>query len=392
MRTERLHYADTFLFSFDAHVVAHSSFGDRPSVVLDRSAFYAEAGGQMADHGLLGGARVIDVQVDEEGVVHHLLDGALPVVGTRITGTIDAPRRRLFAALHTAQHVLSRALVDVARADTVSARLGETIATIDVKEALTDAKVSECEALVNDLVEENRAVRAWFPTADELAGLALRRAPKQTENIRVVEVAGFDVTPCGGTHVAHTSQIGVVRVVGSERYKGGTRVSFHAGARARKALFEEDEVLRALARSFTCSTDGVVVAVERLRGELTQAHEESGRLRSLLARRIAGDAADETTAERVVLVLEDGGVELAQKVAAELTKDGIRLAVVAVHVDGGAHLVVARGPASQANAGAIVRAITAAAGGKGGGRPERAEGRIPAGADVHAAIAAGLAG
>ena len=384
--TERLHYADTFLFDFDAQVVAHAKLGDRSSVVLDRSAFYPEAGGQMADRGTLGGATVLDVQVDDAGVVHHVIEGPLPEIGASVRGVIDAPRRRLFASLHTAQHVLSRALVDVARADTVSSRLGETLATIDVKQSLSDARVAECEAIANRLVDDDVAVRAWFPSAEELATLAMRRAPKQSENIRVVDVAGFDVSPCGGTHVARTAQIGLVRVVGSEKYKGGTRVSFHSGARARAMLFAEDDALRALARSLVSPIDGVPAGVERLRAELAASQGEAGRLRSALAKRIADDARRSGDA-RVVLVLEDGGVELAQKVASELAEGG-RVAIVAMKSEEGTHLVVARGPESTENAGAIVKAITAAAGGKGGGRPERAEGRIPAGADLLAALRA----
>lgn len=384
--TERLHYADTFLFDFDARVVAHARLGERASVVLDRSAFYPESGGQMADRGTLGGAAILDVQVDDSGVVHHVIEGALPEIDASVHGAVDRSRRRLFASLHTAQHVLSRALVDVARADTVSSRLGETLATIDVKEILSDARVAECEAIANRLVDDDVAVRAWFPSAEELATLAMRRAPKQSENIRVVDIAGFDVSPCGGTHVARTSQVGLVRVVSTEKYKGGTRVSFHSGARARSMLFGEDDALRALARSLISPIEGVPAGVERLRAELVASQGEAGRLRSALAKRIAEDA-KRSGETRVVLVLEDGGVELAQKVASELA-EGSRVAIVAMKSEEGTHLVVARGPESTENAGAIVKAITAAAGGKGGGRPERAEGRIPAGADVLAALRA----
>lgn len=387
--TERLHYADTFLFEFDAKVVAQASFAGASSVVLDRTAFYPESGGQMADRGTLAGATVVDVQIDDQGVLHHVVDGVCPEVGASVHGAIDSARRRLFAALHTGQHVLSRALVDVARADTVSSRLGETVATIDVKELLSDARVSECERVANDVVDADRAVRAWFPTDAELAALPMRRAPKQSENVRVVEVAGFDVSPCGGTHVAHTAQIGLVRVIGSEKYKGGTRISFHAGPRARTALFAEDDALRALARTLICPVDGVPAAVERLRAELASAQGDAGRLRSALARRIA-DAALASGEKRPVIVLDDGGVELAQKVATELTKEGDVLALVAMRGAEGTHLVVARGPTSSENAGAIVKAITTAVGGKGGGRPERAEGRLPPGVDPADAVRAAL--
>jgi alanyl-tRNA synthetase len=215
----------------------------------------------------------------------------------------------------------------------------------------------------------------------------MRRPPKQSENVRVVDVAGFDVSPCGGTHVAHTSQIGLVRVVSTEKYKGGTRVSFHAGIRAREHLFAEDDALRALARTLVTPIDGVVAGVERLRAELTASRGESGRLRGVLASRIA-ESAVRSGEKRVVIVLDDGGVELAQKIATELTKEGDRLAIVAMRTDEGTHVVVARGPTATDDAGALVKRITAAAGGKGGGRPERAEGRLPAGADLETVLRA----
>ena len=388
--TERLDQSDTYLFEFDARVTGHGKHGDRASVVLDRSAFYPESGGQMADRGTLGGLSVIDVQIDDAGLVHHVLEGELPVVGAAVRGNVDARRRRTFASLHTAQHVLSRALVDVARAETVSSRLGETACTIDVDEGtITDAKIAECESIANALADEDRVVRAWFPSAEELSSLALRRTPKQTANIRVVEVSGFDVSPCGGTHVTRTAQLGPIRVASTERYKGGTRVTFAAGARSREQLFRGDDVLRAVGRVLVTPAETVEPAIVRLKAQLTDAQGEAGRLRTLLARRIAEDLLRTHTGERVSLVLDDGGADLAQKVAAELTKSGSLVAIIAAVGTEGTQVVVMRGPTSTIDCGALLRSIVQAAGGKGGGRPERAEGRIPPGADVHAAIAAG---
>ncbi|MCI0573776.1 MAG: alanine--tRNA ligase-related protein, partial [Myxococcaceae bacterium] len=150
--TERLYFADPFLHRFSGRVVAHGTWAGAPSVVLDRTVFYAEAGGQMADRGVLGGLAVRDVQVDDAGVVHHVLDvpagEALPEVGAELTGEVDRARRRVHMALHTGQHMLSRALVDVAQAATVSSRLGETVCTIDVDlETLDERRVAEAEAL-----------------------------------------------------------------------------------------------------------------------------------------------------------------------------------------------------------------------------------------------------
>src|SRR5690349_17524899 len=158
--TERLYFADPFLHRFTGRVIAQAAWQGAPSIVLDRTAFYPEAGGQMADRGVLGGYAVKDVQVDDAGVVHHVLEltegKALPEVGAELAGEIDRARRRVHMALHTGQHMLSRALVNVANAHTVSSRLGETLCTIDVDlEVLEEARVAEAEELVNSVIDDD---------------------------------------------------------------------------------------------------------------------------------------------------------------------------------------------------------------------------------------------
>jgi alanyl-tRNA synthetase len=387
MTTVRLEHEDPLLFEVESEVIAHARSGDAASVLLDRSVFYPESGGQMADRGTLGGVPVSDVQIDDEGRVHHVLAGALPPVGTRVLARIDADRRRVHMALHTAQHLLSRALVELAGAETISSRLGESVCTIDVdRDAIAEARIAEAESTVNAIADEDRPVRAWFPEPEELASLALRRAPKaEHARVRVVDAGGFDVSPCGGTHVLRTAQIGVVRVLGTERYKGGTRVSFSAGARSRRELLAEAASLRELGRALQTPADGVRAAVDRLRESLDAARGELGRARATLARAIAMTAPTEAGITRAWI--DDGGLELVRAVAAELTREGDRLAIVAGPIEGGVHVVVARGPGSTADARAVLQQIAAATGGRGGGRPERAEGRMPATADVRAAIA-----
>lgn len=381
--TARAYFDDVLLDELESTVVAHAAHAGRPSVVLDRSVFYPEAGGQMADRGTLDGRDVIDAQVDDEGRVHHVLEGELPAVGARVRAVIDRPRRRVHMALHTGQHMLSRALVDLCSAETVSSRLGEQACTIDVdRDGLSASGVAECESLVNRVIDEDRGVRAWFPHPDELANLSLRRAPKQTENVRVVDVSGFDVSPCGGTHVTRTAQIGLLRVLGTERYKGGTRVTFTAGPRARAMLFDEDRVVRELARDLICAPHDLAASVVRVRGETTVAREELGRVRAILARALVEEARRGAERDRVVLVLPEGGVELAKAVVAGLTKEGSLTVIVAARIEEGLHTIVARGPGSSVDAGALLKSIATASGGRGGGRAERAEGRLPADADL----------
>src|ERR1043165_1717552 len=236
--TRRLYHDDAYLRRFEAEVVAITSYKAKPAVVLDQTAFYPEAGGQLGDRGQLGGAQVVDTQETDDGTIVHLIAGEAPAVGARLTGELDWARRRQHMAQHTAQHLLSGALLDRAQAATQSARLGETALTIDVaRDRIPDGDLASAEDLANDVVDDDLAIRAWFPGPDELAALKLRRDPKVAADIRVVAIGEFDFSPCGGAHCARTSQLGAVRITGSERYKGMTRVTFTAARRGRSELF-----------------------------------------------------------------------------------------------------------------------------------------------------------
>lgn len=374
--TERLHY-DPLRLSLQATVVGHARHGDRPSLLLDRTVFYPESGGQMADHGTIGEARVVDVQLDDVGCLHHLVEGALPPVGARVAAEVDAPRRRQHMALHTAQHALSRALLDAFEAVTISSRLGETACTIDVdKPGLTLAALGAVEDRVNRLVDEDRPVQQFFPDDDELERLALRKPPPDTDRVRVVVVEGFDATPCGGTHVTHTAQIEVVWVQSVERYKGGSRITFTAGPRARRALRVEADRLRETASRLRCAPPEVSRIVDGLHEKLAAAQNESGRLRARLAALWAERLAGPT---EIVATVTEADPALLQLVAERLLGDA-ELVALAAPTPEGTDVVVAK-RAGPVDCGGLLRRIAAAAGGRGGGRSDHARGRLPAGVD-----------
>jgi alanyl-tRNA synthetase len=392
--TDRLYHHDAFLLEFSARVVANATWEGKPSVVLDRSAFYPESGGQMADRGALSGAPVLDVQVDDAGVIHHLIDGPLPEIGAEVSGHIDRARRRVHMALHTGQHMLSRALADVAGAATVSSRLGETACTIDVdRESVEDGAIAAAEDLVNAVIDDDVTIRAFFPTPEELAALPLRRAPKVTDNVRVVRIGDFDVSPCGGTHCARTAQVGLVCVTGVERYKGKIRITFASGPRARRGLIDQSTALRRLGRELSCDPIEVPTAVERLRHDTKTARESAGLLRGRLAEAIVNGLLAEAAAtgrREVVHLLDDAPVELLRSMAGRITaRDGL-VAILGGRAPDGVSVLVARGHGADLDCGAFLKKLAAHAGGRGGGRREHAEGRLPAGVDFDASIAAVL--
>jgi len=383
--TRRLYHDDAYLRRFDAEVVATAIYKDQPAVVLDRTAFYPEAGGQLGDRGTLGGVAVRDTQELDDGAIAHIVDAPL-AVGARVTGELDWARRRQHMAQHTAQHLLSGTLLDRAQAPTASARLGESALTIDVtRDRIPDADLAAAEELANDLIDDDLPIRAWFPDAAELAELKLRRDPKVAADIRVVAIGDYDFSPCGGTHCARTAQLGAIRITNSERYKGMTRLTFAAGRRARAELFTRDQVLRGLATRFSCAPADVPAAIDKLardtEAQSTELTALRARLATLVAESLGGSGA--------VIAALPGDAELVRGVAAKLVAAGRDALLYAP--DSGTVLLM-RAAGSALDCSALWKQLAAKLGGRGGGRADRADGRLAAPVDDWAALVGELRG
>jgi alanyl-tRNA synthetase len=373
--TRRLYHEDAYLRRFPCEIVAVTAWKGQPAVIVDRTAFYPEAGGQLGDRGTLGAVAVLDTQ-EADGAIVHILAGDPPPIGAGVTGELDWARRRQHMAQHTAQHLLSGALLDRAAAPTASARLGESALTIDVaRDRIPEAELAAAEDLANDLVDDDLPIRAWFPDAGELARLKLRRDPKVDAGIRVVAIGDFDYSPCGGTHCERTSQLGTVRITGAERYKGMTRVTFTAARRGRAELFSRDTVLRGLAAQFSCGPAEVPQAIEKLRRDAETAGAELTAVRGRLAGILAGQLLAGAAGAGPIVAALPGDAELLRGVGAKLVAAG-RDAVLCAPDDGGATAVLFRAPGSTLDCGALWKRLAAEVGGRGGGRADRAEGRL----------------
>jgi len=393
--TERLYYNDSNLLTFAATVLHRGFWNGKSDLVLDRTAFHPEGGGQLGDVGMLGDLRIIDTQVSEEGVVHHLIEGTpaqLPEEGASLEGKVDKQRRYAQMAVHTGQHLLSAALLNSIDAATLGVRLGETTSSIEVEAAsVSDAALAQAEDVVNDLIDADLAVRTFFPTPDELRVLPIRRAPKVTENIRVIQVGEFDVTPCGGTHCTHTAQIGIFHISGSEKSKNRTRISFSAGPPARKELIAATNALAAMSRGFNCRPGDVPAAIEKLKRELTAARDELASARvhvvDSLATKLLAEMSQSGEA-RLVKVIEGASTDVLRAIASRLTAQPDAVVFLGGRTAESLNVVVARGKSARFDCGGFVKRATAATGGRGGGRPELAEGRFPPTQDLESLVTA----
>ena len=390
MSSVRLYHDDAYLRRFEAVIKAVTSHAGKPALVLDRTAFYPESGGQLGDRGQLGTWNVLDTQENDAGEILHIVDAPeLPSVGTPIAGEIDWLRRRQHMAEHTAQHLLSGALLERAQAETVSARLGESALTIDVqRDRIPEAELAAAETLANDLVDDDLAIRAFFPEPAEFTALPLRRTPKVTDNIRVVAIGDFDLSPCGGTHCARTAQLGAVRITSVERYKGMTRVTFTTARRGRQELFAHEQTLKKLASELSCSPSEVSGALERLRRELEAGSAQLGDMRGQLAQLLAAQLIAAAPAEVIAQV--SGDVELLRSIAAKICVEG-RDAILCAPLAAASAVVLMRAPGSKLDCAKLWKQLATQLQGRGGGRPERVEGKLNAPiSDWQQAVAAAL--
>jgi alanyl-tRNA synthetase len=219
--TQRLYYSDSHLVEFEARVLEVSKTEDgRAAVSLDRTAFYPTGGGQPTDTGTLGAVRVVECVDEEDGRVLHVCEGEPPAAGQLVTGRVDWPRRLDHIQQHTGQHILSQAFVELYGAQTRSFRMTEEMCEIDVElEDPSDEKVERAVRRANEIVWDDRAVRVHFATPEEAARMPLRKDSAREGELRVIEIEGFDFSPCGGTHAASTGEVGCVVARQWERAK-----------------------------------------------------------------------------------------------------------------------------------------------------------------------------
>ncbi len=269
--SDRLYYADSYLRTFEADVIERVIINAQPAVVLSRSAFYPEGGGQPSDRGLLNQTRVIDViERESDGAVLHVLDG--PLTSDRVVGTLESARRFDLMQQHTGQHILSEAFIQTAKAMTVSFHLNpdpdDGALTIDLNTAkLSAAQIDLAEDKANQIVWENRPVIARFVTHEELAALPLRKPPKVDTSIRVVEIQGFDWSACGGTHVARTGEVGLIKIVKVERRGNESRIEFRCGGRALSDYRRKHAVVSKAAGDLTIGFWELDQAIGRLQAD-----------------------------------------------------------------------------------------------------------------------------
>jgi alanyl-tRNA synthetase len=304
MNSQLLYQQDSTILEFDTQVVELIALPDgRTGVILDRTYFYPTGGGQEHDTGELGDARVVDIFTDEENSrLIHVVEGELGLGS--IKARIDAERRLRHMQHHTAQHLLTQCILRQTGYETVSANInGYSPSTLDlVATQISKSDLDQAEQLANQIIYEDRIVKTYFVSPEDLRTIPLRRPPKVTENIRIVEIDSYDYSPCGGTHVLRTGSIGLVKVLKAERQNEKLRIYFIAGLQAMQVFHQMYDSLTGLANKMSTSWQDIPEVVSKQAEQLGAIQKDLQTLRQVGVRYEARDLVE--TAQ------EHGGITL----------------------------------------------------------------------------------
>ena len=376
--TKKLYHEDAYLTHFTATVATQLEMRGQPAVTLTQTAFYPTAGGQPHDIGTLNASAVVDVVEDAQGEIVHVLDR--PLTSAAVTGQIDWARRFDHMQQHTGQHLLSQAFSKVCQGETVSFHLGAEVATIDIQRPDLDAATLQAvEHRANQIIVENRAIVAHCVSQAELSRFPVRKPPTVTENIRIIEITDFDYSPCGGTHVTRAGEIGLIKILKTEHYKGGTRIHFVCGGRAFQDYAVKNELVKRLGETFSCGLSDIPGNIAKLQDQLKEAQRAQ---KQLSVRLLTYEAAAllemrEPVGEIALLCQELTGRSpadlkfLATSVLAQLPNTVTLLG--SVWADQAA-LVFACSPGLPYHMGQLMQAACAVLHGRGGGQAHQAQG------------------
>jgi alanyl-tRNA synthetase len=400
--TKRLYYESSEIHEFDSvveDVVPPSPEQSRPVVILRETAFYPSSGGQVHDTGWLTvissdhGAerlRVTEVAEAEDGRIVHYLEAPprLPLAGAAVHGSIDSERRRDHMQQHTGQHVLSAAFVELYQMPTVSFHMGEDYCSIDLATpSVSSEQIAGAEKRANQIVFENRPVRIRYVSRAEAEKLGLRKLPPaERDELRLVEIADFDLSACGGTHVGASGQIGSILLRKIEKVRQATRVEFVCGNRAVRMARRDYSALSEAAALFSAKLWDVPEQIRKSLEESKllrkQKDDALDQLADLMALADLRDQPETHGRKIIVRAFSDREISFAKLFAQKVTRVGTPAIALVASAQDPPGLVFAQTPGGSADMGALLKQVLSSVGGRGGGGRDFAQGGVPAGSNM----------
>ena len=368
--TEKLFYEDSHLITFTASVLSCQKEKDYYKVVLNRTAFFPEGGGQTADTGMLDEVNVLDAH-EKEGIIYHITDGPLEE-GKTVEGKINWEERFSKMQQHSGEHIVSGLIHAKYGYNNVGFHLGKEIVTMDFNGPLTKEQLSEIEYKANGAVAKNLDIQVSYPSKEELENLPYRSKIEIEGQVRIVTIEGYDICACCAPHVYKTGEIGLIKLTNVQNYKGGVRVTMMCGFRALADYNEKETSVKNISMELSAPENGIYEAVQQLKEEKTVLKSKIAELQKQL---ISAKVDKIEKGQNLVCMFEhdldgNGPRELVNMILEKETKIG---AVFAGNDEKGYRYVIG---SRTEDVRPVAKRINEEFHGRGGGKPEMVQGSL----------------
>lgn len=369
--TKRLYFENPYQADFKARVLEKRIFEHKPSLILDQTCFYPESGGQLSDKGAINSVRVFKVLEEGERIVHLLEED---IEAEEIRGKIDWETRFDYMQQHTGQHILSQSFYELFGAETLSFHLGEDLSTveIDMRKVIED-DVERVERRANEIVFQNREIKTYFIPEERIGDIPLRKPPQKKGSIRVVEVADFDYSACGGTHCRRAGEVGIIKVLKWERIRNNIRFEFVCGKRALKDYMLKNRILNQLANRLTVHEREVISSVENALSDVKSQKKKVMKMQEKIALFEAREIIREAKEKIIKDILVERTPEEVRFLALNIIKSGDFVVLFGTKREKRAHLVLACSESLNFDMRELVPVVSSLIEGRGGGSPSLVE-------------------
>jgi len=369
--TKKLYFEDAYLTEFEARVVGRTALEGKPAIILDRTAFYPEAGGQSCDRGTIEGIAVLQV-VEEGETIVHVLEGEIET--DVVCGRIDWLRRFDRMQQHSGQHILSQAFYEIVKGVTMSFHIGEDVSSVEIGvPKISDADLDKVEVRANAVIFEDREIKTYFVPEDRIGTVPLRKPPKKEGLIRVVEVSGFDYSACGGTHCRRAGEIGLIKVTKADRIRNNLRFEFVCGGRALRDYREKNRTVRQAAALFSVADRDVAAGVGKSLAEIKVLKKRARKLEERVASYEAWEVIRGAQGKVVQAVFEDKSPEEARFLAVQIIHNAEQIVLFGAHGETQSHLILAAAEGLGLDVRTLIPAVSAVIQVRGGGSPSLVE-------------------
>lgn len=382
--TKCLYFENSYQSEFEAQIIKNTTYKQNPALILDQSCFYPESGGQPSDEGWINEIKVIKV-FEEEGIVFHLLEKDIP--SGKVTGKIDWEIRFDHMQQHSGQHILSQSFYELLEAQTLSFHLGERFSNVEIDLRKTsEEEVEKVERRANEIVFQDIEIKSYFVPDDKIDTIPLRKAPQKKGSIRVVEISEFGYSACGGTHVRRTGEVGLVKILRSEKIRNNIRFEFVCGKRALENYIWKNKVLHELSNRFTVHEKEVSSSVEKLFSDLKSQKKRNRRLQEKISQYEAQEIVQKAE-ERVIKQIFTGrSPEEVRALALNIIRKGDYIVLFGLRGEERGHLVLACSDNYKIDMRECLPLVSPLIEGRGGGSPSLVEIAGKAGENLEAAL------